>query len=237
MCGIFGYIAKHGRRPDLARLRRIAHRNRNGADATPSGSRGSTCGRRDCRPSNDLGPASESLARPRPGGRDAGDRCRTLPLGHARLARRQPQQPSASGGTRVARPQRRRSQPPAAGPRLPPRSNDALATARCSGCCSRAWPGPSTSARQRTAAAADGPLAILGVWAKPARLLVVRRGKPLSIGETDDGSYFGSLAGELPGMTDADPRRLRRRPDLQRRPPAGARRRHSLVTPTPRGTP
>ena len=24
MCGIFGYIAKHGRGPDLARLRRIA---------------------------------------------------------------------------------------------------------------------------------------------------------------------------------------------------------------------
>jgi hypothetical protein len=61
--------------------------------------------------------------------------------------------------------------------------------------------GPIDLRAARTAEAADGPLAILGVWAKPARLLVVRRGKPLSIGETDDGSYFGSLAGELPGMT------------------------------------
>jgi hypothetical protein len=61
--------------------------------------------------------------------------------------------------------------------------------------------GPIDLRAARTAAAADGPLAILGVWAKPARLLVVRRGKPLCIGDTDDGSYFGSLAGELPGLT------------------------------------
>jgi glucosamine 6-phosphate synthetase-like amidotransferase/phosphosugar isomerase protein len=50
-----------------------------------------------------------------------------------------------------------------------------------------------------TARHADGPLAILGAWAKPARLLIVRNGNPLWFGETPRSFYFGSLADELPG--------------------------------------
>ena len=61
---------------------------------------------------------------------------------------------------------------------------------------------------QRAARAAEvtvGNLAILGVWRKPARLLIVRRGNPLCVGETKDGFYFGSLSGELPGRVRSIP--------------------------------
>ena len=52
----------------------------------------------------------------------------------------------------------------------------------------------------RTAALADGPLALLGLWVNPVRLLMARRGRPLLFGETRDGFYFGSLPGGLPGQ-------------------------------------
>lgn len=45
----------------------------------------------------------------------------------------------------------------------------------------------------------NGDWAILGVWRKPARLLIARRGRPLHFGDTDGGFYFGSLANDLPG--------------------------------------
>ncbi|MBK9119039.1 MAG: hypothetical protein IPM18_05460 [Phycisphaerales bacterium] len=44
-----------------------------------------------------------------------------------------------------------------------------------------------------------GDLALLGVWRRPDRLLVVRRGKPLHVGQGADGYYFASLPDELPG--------------------------------------
>ncbi len=47
----------------------------------------------------------------------------------------------------------------------------------------------------RTALLADGPLAMLGVWAKPARLLFVRRGNLLWFSQTKVGGSFGSLQG------------------------------------------
>jgi glucosamine 6-phosphate synthetase-like amidotransferase/phosphosugar isomerase protein len=50
-----------------------------------------------------------------------------------------------------------------------------------------------------TARLAEGPLAILGAWSKPARLLIVRNGNPLWFGETSRGLYFGSLPDDLPG--------------------------------------
>ena len=52
---------------------------------------------------------------------------------------------------------------------------------------------------------ADGPLAVLGVRAKPARLLFVRRGNPLWFSQTSAGGYFGSLRGQLPGEARAVP--------------------------------
>jgi glucosamine--fructose-6-phosphate aminotransferase (isomerizing) len=54
-------------------------------------------------------------------------------------------------------------------------------------------------------AAAEGPLAIMGLWAKPARLLLVRRGNQLWIGETRRGAYLGSLPGELPAQPEPIP--------------------------------
>jgi glucosamine 6-phosphate synthetase-like amidotransferase/phosphosugar isomerase protein len=49
------------------------------------------------------------------------------------------------------------------------------------------------------ARAAAGQLALLGIWRNPARLLVVRGGKPLHFGETSRGFYFASLPTGLPG--------------------------------------
>ncbi|MDX1961611.1 MAG: class II glutamine amidotransferase [Pirellulales bacterium] len=60
-------------------------------------------------------------------------------------------------------------------------------------------PGSLLSRATRAVVAVDGPLAILGLWANPLRLVIARRGNPLCCGETDDGAYLGSLAGELPG--------------------------------------
>ena len=51
-----------------------------------------------------------------------------------------------------------------------------------------------------TAVLADGPLALLGLWANPVRLLMARRGRPLFFGESRHGFYFGSLPGKLPGQ-------------------------------------
>ena len=51
-----------------------------------------------------------------------------------------------------------------------------------------------------TAEVVGGALAMLGLWANPIRLLLVRRGNPLLFGETRGGFYFGSLPGELPGQ-------------------------------------
>jgi hypothetical protein len=59
-------------------------------------------------------------------------------------------------------------------------------------------PGPLTRRAARCARVAEGPLALLGIWTRPARLLLVRRGNPLWVGETRTAAYFGSLPGELP---------------------------------------
>ena len=64
-------------------------------------------------------------------------------------------------------------------------------------------PGPLESRAAHTVALADGPLAMLGVWNDPPRLLVVRRGNPLHFGQTPGGFYFGSLPGQLPGRVRA----------------------------------
>jgi glucosamine 6-phosphate synthetase-like amidotransferase/phosphosugar isomerase protein len=55
---------------------------------------------------------------------------------------------------------------------------------------------------QRSAWAANqacGDLAVLGIWRKPTRLLIVRRGRPLHFGESRDGYYLASLPEGLPG--------------------------------------
>jgi glucosamine 6-phosphate synthetase-like amidotransferase/phosphosugar isomerase protein len=66
-----------------------------------------------------------------------------------------------------------------------------LLMARCPGTINQraAW----------TANVAEGDLAMLGIWAKPARLLVCRRGRPLHFSPGRGGYYFASLAEGLPG--------------------------------------
>ena len=60
------------------------------------------------------------------------------------------------------------------------------------------FPGALGLRAARAAEAVEGPLAVLGLWRNPARLLIVRRGNPLCFGETGGGFYFGSLPEELP---------------------------------------
>ena len=68
----------------------------------------------------------------------------------------------------------------------------ALLMARCPGTISQrsAW----------MASQALGDMALLGIWRKPARLLVSRRGRPLHFGQTPGGFYFASLSDGLPGQ-------------------------------------
>jgi hypothetical protein len=53
-----------------------------------------------------------------------------------------------------------------------------------------------------------GPLAVMGLWARPARLLVVRSGNPLHTSCTSRGRFFATLPDGLPGkakpMVDGD---------------------------------
>ena len=65
------------------------------------------------------------------------------------------------------------------------------------------FPGALGLRAARAAEVVEGPLAMLGLWRKPARLLIVRRGNPLCFGETDGGYYFASLPGQLPGEATA----------------------------------
>lgn len=197
MCGIFGYIAKHGRGPDLARLRRIAleteTRGRHAFGLAWLDRDGAL--RTFKRP----GAASESLDDLRMV-RDA-----VVVVGHCRWAthgapedNRNNHPHPAGRGWLVHNGVVHNHQRLARDYRLAPRTQ---CDSEVLGLLLARMAGPIDLRAARAAEAADGPLALLGVWAKPARLLVVRRGKPLSIGDTDDGSYFGSLAGELPGIT------------------------------------
>ena len=197
MCGIFGYIAKHGRGPDLARLRRIAleteTRGRHAFGLAWLDRDGAL--RTFKRP----GAASEALDDLRMV-RDA-----VVVVGHCRWAthgapedNRNNHPHPAGRGWLVHNGVVHNHQRLARDYRLAPRTQ---CDSEVLGLLLARMAGPIDLRAARAAEAADGPLALLGVWAKPARLLVVRRGKPLSIGDTDDGSYFGSLAGELPGIT------------------------------------
>jgi len=50
-----------------------------------------------------------------------------------------------------------------------------------------------------------GDLAVLGLWQKPTRMLLVRRGRPLCFGEGREGLYLASLPEGLPGEVKAFP--------------------------------
>lgn len=65
--------------------------------------------------------------------------------------------------------------------------------------------GPLLARAAAAAEALEGPAVVMGLWARPARLLVVRRGKPLHVEYDCSGNvYFASLP-----YTLHDPERLR----------------------------
>ncbi len=194
MCGLFGFITKTGRGPDLDRLRDIALETQlRGAHAfglawvTPNGKLHAFK-----RP----GPAAIHL--------EALDRCRdaVILVGHCRYAthgtpedNRNNHPHRAGRGWLVHNGVVRNHARIAERYRLLPQTECdsevlSLLLARMRGSLQRR--------AALTVDAAEGPLAFLGVWTRPARLLLVRRGNPLWVGETRSGAYFGSLPGELP---------------------------------------
>jgi glucosamine--fructose-6-phosphate aminotransferase (isomerizing) len=199
MCGIFGFITKDGHGPDLARLKRIATetqlRGHHAFGLAWLDTQGTIHTFK--RP----GPATANL--------DDLDLCRgaTVVIGHCRWA------------THGAAEDNRNNHPHPAGRgwlvhngivfnharlvrrhRLRPQTE---CDSEVLGLLMARLPGPLALRAARRSEAAEGPLAMLGLWRRPARLLVVRRGKPLCFGETASGFYFGSLPGGLPGRVIA----------------------------------
>ncbi len=196
MCGLFGFISRSGRGPDLDRLRRIALETQLRGDhafglawiARDGKLHAFKC----------PGPASDNLAEL--------DRCQgaLIVAGHCRYA------------THGTPDENRNNHPHRAGRGWLVHNGVVRNHARIAehyglitqtecdsevlGLLMAKIPG---SLQRRAAFAVDateGPLAMLGVWSRPARLLVVRRGNPLWVGATRIGAYFGSLPGELPAI-------------------------------------
>lgn len=195
MCGVFGFITKRGRGPDLDRLRRIA---------AETESRG-----RHAFGLAWIGPDGKLHTYKRPGAATDDledlDRLRGAPavIGHCRWA------------THGSPLDNRNNHPHRAGrgwlvhngvvfnyAELAARYGLTLRT-RCDSevlaLLLARVPGSIAERGKRVVQLAEGPLAMLGLWSNPARLLLIRRGKPLFVGETRGGFYFGSLPGELPG--------------------------------------
>jgi glucosamine 6-phosphate synthetase-like amidotransferase/phosphosugar isomerase protein len=195
MCGIFGFITKNGKGPDLARLRRIA------AETQTRGHHAFGLAWLDAKG------IIRTFKRPGPATANLGDlgQCRgtTVVIGHCRWA------------THGSYMDNRNNHPHPAGRgwlvhngvvhnhdslvrryRLTQRTE---CDSEVLGLLMARFPGALGLRAARTAEMAEGNLAILGLWRNPTRLLIVRDGNPLCFGETTDGFYFGSLAGELPG--------------------------------------
>ena len=195
MCGVFGFITKNGSGPDLARLRRIA------VETQTRGHHAFGLAW--------LGPDGiiRTFKRPGPATANLGDldQCRgaTIVIGHCRWAthgnpqtnRNNHPHPAGRGwfvhngvvANHTALVRRYRLKP------------QTECDSEALGLLMARFPGALALRAARAAGAADGRLVMLGLWRKPARLLIVRSGNPLSFGETRGGIYFASLPEELPG--------------------------------------
>ena len=195
MCGVFGFITKNARGPNLARLRRIA------AQTQLRGHHAFGLAWLDAKG------RIHTFKRPGPATANLGDldRCRgaLVVIGHCRWA------------THGAPEDNRNNHPHPAGRgwlvhngvvlnyaslvrrfRLAPQTE---CDSEVLGLLMARFAGALGLRAAKTAEVADGRLAVLGLWGNPARLLMVRNGNPLCFGEAAGGFYFGSLPGGLPG--------------------------------------
>lgn len=200
MCGIFGYIAsKTGRGPDIDRLRQIA---------TVTQTRGDHAfglawlnRRGQIQTFKRPGPAQNYL--------DQLVRCRDaiILVGHCRYATHgsptdnRNNHPHHAGGGELVHNGVVINHADLV------RQYDLRPSSECDsevlGLLMTRCPGAITQRAAWAASQALGDLAILGIWRKPARLLVVRRGRPLHWGLGDEGYYLASLPEDLPGTAQA----------------------------------
>lgn len=201
MCGVFGFITKNGSRPELARLRRIA------AETETRGRHAFGLAWIDAdgvlhtfkRP----GAATANL-----GDLDACRNAVTL-VGHCRWATHGDPQDNRNnhphragrgwlvhnGVVRNYRQLIRRYG-------LRPKTD---CDSEVLGLLMMRRAGPLLERAAWAVAQTEDPLALLGLWHKPLRLLVVRRGNPLCFSETPGGFYFASLPAGLPGKVFSIP--------------------------------
>ena len=196
MCGIFGFITSAGEGPDIARLRRLAlvtqTRGAHAFGLAWLDAEGTI------QTFKTPGAASDHL--------DELERCRSavVMVGHCRYAthgsprdnRNNHPHPAGSGQlihNGVVHNHDELIRRHGLAPQTQCDSEVlALLMTRCPGTIAQrsAW----------VAGQAMGELALLGIWRKPARLLVSRRGRPLHFGQTNAGFYFASLPEGLPGQ-------------------------------------
>jgi glucosamine--fructose-6-phosphate aminotransferase (isomerizing) len=201
MCGLFGWMTKNESGPDLGRLRRIAIETQSRGNHAFGLAWLGADGR------------IRTFKRPGPATANLGDLDRVrdalIVVGHCRWATHgDPRDNRTNHPHRAGRGMICHNGVVANHVSLIRRSHLAPETecdSEVLGLLIARFSGPLVQRAARAAEATDGKLAILGVWRKPARLLIVRRGNPLCVGETKDGLYFGSLSGELPGHVRSIP--------------------------------
>ena len=195
MCGIFGFITKTGDGPDLSSLKHIARETQRRGHHAFGLAWVAADGRLHA--SKRPGPATADLA-------DL-DRCAgaCIVIGHCRWAthgtpddnRNNHPHPAGRGWlvhngvvlNRASLVQRYC---------LKPRTQ---CDSEVLGGLMARFAGSLVTRAKHTVRLAEGPLALLGVWRAPPRLLIARQGNPLHFGEAHEGLYFGSLADGLPG--------------------------------------
>jgi glucosamine--fructose-6-phosphate aminotransferase (isomerizing) len=195
MCGIFGFLSTDGRGPDLARLRRIA------AETETRGRHAFGLAWIDA------DGAIQTFKRP--GAATANladlDACRhaVAAIGHCRWAthgdpedNRNNHPHPAGRGWLVHNGVVRNYHELVRRYGLHPKTD---CDSEVLGLLMMRRAGPLVERAAWAVARTEGPLALLGLWRSPVRLLVVRRGNPLCFSETPGGFYFASLPAGLPG--------------------------------------